>query len=69
MKVKNDHRSESGIVRKWSLGKKKIEKEGWVVFNIRGVFFENDGIIYILSFPATAPFSTPGFGNNFSLVT
>ena len=50
-------------------GEKEIEKEGWVVFNIRGVFFENDGIIYILSFPATAPFSTPGFGNNFSLVT
>ena len=53
---------ENGLCRE----KKKIEKEGWVVFN-RRVFFENDRIkiIYILSFPATTPFSIPGFGNNF----
>ena len=51
--------------------KRKLKKKaGW--YSIEEGYFSKmkvSEIIYILSFPATAPFSTPGFGNNFSLVT
>jgi len=56
---------ENGLWRKRKLKK----KAGWYSI-LKGYFSKMmvSEIIYVLSFPATAPFSIPGFGNNFSLV-